>query len=264
MSQAGIAGMHAAAGDLLSIGLSLDASEWQTPSAAAGWSVHDVVSHVGCLLELLQAAVRGDPMPDSDLEPLNDEMVAERRGWDTTRTLENVQKQLDQAIRVFVPLQDPPTASVEIPMFDLGIHPLHAIADMFVFDMTTHLRYDILAPRGPINRQLPPLDDTRLQPSAAWLLGGIPTMQPDLARHLTAPVALRLTGPGATDVLIGSENGAITLEPLRSTDQPEATLTSTTADLPAWSTTRLSWRTLVTVDGDRRVATEFLDALNLV
>ena len=89
-------------------------------------------------------------------------------------------------------------------------------------------------------------------------------MQPDLARHLTAPVALRLTGPGATDVLIGSENGAITLEPLRSTDQPEATLTSTTADLPAWSTTRLSWRTLVTVDGDRRVATEFLDALNLV
>jgi hypothetical protein len=135
-------------------------------------------------------------------------MFAERRGWDTIRTLENVQKQLDQAISVFIPLQDPPTASVEIRMLDLGVHPLHAIADMFVFDMTTHLRYDILAPRGPINRQLPSLDRARLEPAVAWLLDGIPTMQPDLARHLTAPVALRLTGPGATDVLIRNENGA--------------------------------------------------------
>jgi hypothetical protein len=89
-------------------------------------------------------------------------------------------------------------------------------------------------------------------------------MQPDLARHLTAPVALRLTGPGATEVLIRSENGAITVEPLRSTDQPAATLTSTTADVLAWATTRLPWRTLVIVDGDHGVATEFLDALNLV
>jgi hypothetical protein len=34
-------------------------------------------------------------------------------------------------------------ASVPAPMFDLGSHPLHSIADMFTFDMPTHLRYDI-------------------------------------------------------------------------------------------------------------------------
>src|SRR5246127_3413756 len=204
MSHTGIVGMRSAANDLVDIGRGLNDSEWQTPSAAAGWLVRDVISHVGCLLELLQAAVRGEAMPDSRIEPLNDAMVAERRSWDNTRILENVQKQLQQAIATFMPLQGEPTASVETPMLDLGTYPLHAIADMFTFDMTTHLRYDILAPRGPITRQLPPLDESRLAPSVSWALSGIPTMQPDLAHHLTAPLVLRLTGPGATEVLISA------------------------------------------------------------
>ena len=89
-------------------------------------------------------------------------------------------------------------------------------------------------------------------------------MQPDLPGHLTAPLAQRLTGPGAHSVLIHTEDDAITVEPRQSTDQPAATLTSTTTDFLAWSTTRLPWRAVVTVDGDHRVATEFLDALNLI
>ena len=79
MSHAGIAGMRSATGDLVDIGRGIDDAEWQTPSAAAGWSVRDVISHIGCLLELLQAAVRGEAVPDSGIEPLNDAMVAERR-----------------------------------------------------------------------------------------------------------------------------------------------------------------------------------------
>jgi uncharacterized protein (TIGR03083 family) len=264
VSHAGIAGMRAAADDIFCVSRSFGADEWQTPSAAAGWSVQDVISHVGCLLELLQTAVRGEPVPDTGIEVLNDRMVAERRDWDATRTLDNLQKQLDQAIAVFSTMQDPPTSCAETPMLDLGTYRLHAIADMFAFDITTHLRYDILSPRGPITRQLPPLDETRLAPAVSWLLGGIPRMQPDLDRHLTAPVMLRLNGPGGTEVFIRNAGGAITVEPLRPTDQPAATLTSTTADLLAWSTTRVPWRTVVNVDGDHGVAGEFLDALNLV
>ena len=49
-------------------------------------------------------------------------------------------------------------------MLDLGTYPLHAIADMFTFDMTTHLRDDILAPRGPITRDLAPLDLSATSP----------------------------------------------------------------------------------------------------
>jgi hypothetical protein len=256
--------MRSAASDLIDIARSLNRGEWQTPSAATGWSVQDVVSHIGCLLELLQVAVRGEAVPDSGIEPLNELMVADRRDWDAARTLNNVQKQLDQAIALFTPLQEPPMASVEAPMLDLGAYPLHAIADMFTFDMTTHLRYDILAPRGPIHRQLPPLDEARLGPSVSWLLGGIPKMQPNLAGHLTAPLALHLTGPAARDVLISADAGAIVVDPLRSTDHAAAALTSTTTDFLAWSTTRLPWQALLTIEGDQSAAAKFLDAINLI
>jgi hypothetical protein len=43
-----------------------------------------------------------------------------------------------------------------------------------------------------------------------------------------------------------------------------ATLTSTSTDFLAWSTTRLPWRQLVSIDGDSTVAAAFLDALNLI
>src|SRR5246127_1093588 len=264
MSHTGIVGMRSAANDLVDIGRGLNDSEWQTPSAAAGWLVRDVISHIGCLLELLQAAGRGEGMPDSRIKPLNDGMVAERRGWDNTRILENVQKQLEQAIAMFIPLQDEPMASVEAPMLDLGTYPLHASTDMFTFDMTTHLRYDILAPRGPINRQLPALDETHLGPSVSWLLGGIVKMQPALAGHLAAPLALHLTGPGARNVLIRAEAGAVMVVPLHSSDEAAAVLTSTTGDFLAWSTARLPWRTRVTIEGDPSAATVFLDAINLI
>ena len=264
MSLAGISGMRAAGGDLIDTARSLNEGEWQSPSAAAGWSVQDVVSHVGCLLELLQAAVRGEAVPDSGIERLNEVTVAGRRDWDTARILNNVEKQLDQAITLYIPLQEAPMASVESPMLDLGTYPLHAIADMFTFDMTTHLRYDILAPRGPIDRHLPTLDEARLGPSVSWLLGGIPKMQPNLAAHLTAPLALHLTGPGARNVLIRAQAGVISVDPLRSPDDAAATLTSTTCDLLAWSTTRLPWSTLVTIEGDQSAAAAFLDAINLI
>jgi hypothetical protein len=98
----------------------------------------------------------------------------------------------------------------------------------------------------------------------SWLLGGIPKMQADLASHLIAPLALRLTGPAAANILISTEAGIISVNPLRPSDKPAATLTSTTADFLAWSTTRLPWRALVAVAGDHKVAGEFLDAINLI
>src|SRR6201998_560345 len=264
MTKAGIAGMACAAEDIFTIAETLTYDEWHTPSAASGWSVGDVICHVGCLLELLQAAVRGDSLPDSRIEALNDTQVAQRRDWEPARVLDYVHTQLASALPVFTALQDEPLASVHTPMLDLGSYPLHAIADMFTFDMTTHLRYDILSPRGPITRALPPPDDVRLAPSVSWLLGGIPKMQADLASHLIAPLALRLTGPAAANILISTEASIITVTPLRPSDKPTATLTSTTADFLGWSTTRLPWRALVDVAGDDKVAGEFLDAINLI
>ncbi|MEU0501348.1 maleylpyruvate isomerase family mycothiol-dependent enzyme [Nocardia sp. NPDC005998] len=265
MSHAGIIGMRSSGDDILTVSSGLTEDEWQTPSAAAGWTVHDVVIHAGALLELLQAAVGGEAAPDLGIEAINDAVVAQRRDWDPARTVDNLNKQLAQALPVFSALQEEPMASMQTPMVDLGTYPLHAIADMFTFDMSTHLRYDILAPRGPIAREMPPLDDVRLTPSVSWLLGGIPKMQPTLAGHLSAPLALRLTGPAAREVLISPDADAITVRPLDSAaDNAAAMLTSTSEDFLAWSTTRLPWRRLVSIEGDRKVAAEFLGALNLI
>lgn len=154
--------MQLAAREILTIGETLDTDQWQFPSAASGWSVQDVVVHTGRLLGMLIAAVGGEVVPETGMEALNDMQVAEKRGWNSAQALEALQQNLDKAVPVFTPLQDEPLASDEIQMLDLGSYPLHSIADMFTFDLTTHLRYDILAPRGPVDRHLPSPGEAQL------------------------------------------------------------------------------------------------------
>jgi hypothetical protein len=265
MSQAGMAGMQLAAQEILTIGETLDTHQWQLPSAASGWSVQDVVVHTGCLLGLLMAAVGGEVVPETGIEALNDMQVAEKRGWNSAQALEALQQNLEKALAVFAPLQDEPLASVETQMLDLGSYPLHSIVDMFTFDLTTHLRYDILAPRGPVDRHLPSLGEAQLAPAVSWLLGGIPKMQPDLPQAISAPLALNLTGPAARQVVISVNGGAISVAPQPETDLAAiATMTSSTSDFLAWSTKRLPWEPLVSIDGDTGAARRFLTALNLI
>ena len=267
MSRIGIEGMRAAGDDLLGVAAQLTEDQWRAPSAAAGWSVQDVVIHVGSLLELLQAAVAGAESPPLGIEKLNDEVVAQRRGWARSQTVDFLRDQLGAALTTFTALQDEPVASTAVPMLDLGSYPLHSIADMFSFDITTHLHYDILATRGPIRLPVPPLDEVRLAPSVAWLLGGITQMQPELADHLLAPIGLRLNGPGARNVVLtrGGRGAAVEVSDRDDTTTAvAATVTSTTEHFLAWSTQRLPWSGLVSIDGNRHVAEQFLNALNLI
>jgi hypothetical protein len=218
------------------------------------------------LLGDLVDAVNGElaPPPGMGIEALNDVQVAEWRGRDARETIEFVETQLAKALPVFTPLQEEPYASTEAQLLDLGTYPLHAIVDMFTFDFMTHLRFDILKPRGPIDRNIEPLDEERLGPAISWLLGGIPKMQPDLWRHLDGPVGLALTGPAATSVVLRPIDQAIVIATKDAeSSEPLATVTSTTTDFLAWSTTRLRWRDVVRVEGDDSVAGDFLDALNL-
>lgn len=207
----------------------------------------------------------GEVVPEIAIEALNDIQVAEKRGWNSAQALEALQQNLDKALTVFAPLQDEPLASVETQMLDLGSYLLHSIVDMFTFDLTTHLRYDILAPRGPVHRDLPPLDEAQLAPAVSWLLGGIPKMQADLPRHISAPLALNLTGPAARQVVMIANGGTISVVPQPETDVAAvATMTSSTSDFLAWSTKRLPWEPLVSIDGDAGAARRFLRALDLI
>jgi hypothetical protein len=130
---------------------------------------------------------------------------------------------------------------------------------MFAFDITTHLQYDILAPRGPIQLPHPPLDEVRLVPAVKWLLGGIPQMQPGLVHHLHDSISLQLNGPGGRRVLLTPVGSTPLVTPqVENSVQAATTLTSTTADFLAWSTQRLPWSNLVQIDGDHHIAAELL------
>jgi uncharacterized protein (TIGR03083 family) len=257
--------MRRAAKDIIAVAETFSDRDWQTPSAASEWSVQDVVTHVGCLLGDLVAAVNHHPLPDLGIEKLNDIQVAEQRDHTGAETITSLRQRLDQALAAFEPLQDEPAASAETQMLDLGSYPLHAIADMFAFDMTTHLRYDILAPRGPIDRDVPALDEVLLEPSIAWLVAGVTKMQPALIASIGGPLRLELTGPAARDLVIGVIDGAITVSP--TTDacaDVVATIRSSTADFLAWSTRRVNWRNAVSVAGDHVAAQRFLNTVNLI
>jgi len=265
VSQDGILGMRSAGDDLLDIASRLTEDQWQVASAAAGWSIKDVFIHLGSLLELLQGAVAGGAVPKVGIEELNDQIVADRRDWTPAQATEFLQEQLSAGVDAFTGLQNEPAASTLVPMLDLGSYPLHAVADMFSFDMTTHLRYDILAPRGPIHLSAPALDETRLRPAVSWLIQGLSQMQPDLPSHLLAPISLQLNGPGHRHVLLTSNAGVLTVsQPADSTVDAISTITSTTVDFLDWSTQRVPWKSLAHISGDRQVAEHFLNALNLV
>jgi hypothetical protein len=90
-------------------------------------------------------------------------------------------------------------------------------------------------------------------------------MQPELPQSISAPIALRLTGPAAAHVVISVVDGAISVRPQTDAGHDAAaTVTSSTSDFLAWSTKRLPWESLVTIDGSCDVAQPFLNAINLI
>jgi uncharacterized protein (TIGR03083 family) len=265
MSKQGMTGMDLAAREMLGVGETLTDEQWHLPSGAEGWSVKDVVAHAGCLMAFLMAAVGGAAGPDMGIEELNEVQVAQKRRLDGAETMAFVRGELAAALETFAPLQEEPVASATAQLQDLGTYPLHAIVDMFTFDITTHLRYDILKPRGPIDLGVRPLDGRQLGPAVSWLLAGIPQMQRKLPQEFAGPLDLDLTGAARTRVTISSDGAAITVIPSTGSDlEPRAVITSSTDDFLASSTRRLPWQQLVSVDGDRDEAARFLNAINLV
>ncbi|MFJ3762828.1 maleylpyruvate isomerase N-terminal domain-containing protein [Streptomyces sp. NPDC090080] len=266
MSAEGLAGLKASISDARDLFRKLDEREWDEQSAATGWSVRSVGLHLGDLLAVLMSAVRGELTTDLGIERLNDQHVAEKSDRSVAWIRDEFERQSVAALEVFEGLQNEPYASTEVPYLDLGTYPLHTMPDLCAFDFYTHLRWDVLAPRGPLRRMLPEPDAVRLNPAVAWLLQGLPRMQPGLLDHLNQPLELVLTGPAGGKWTLYPGQKAIEVLPADVTAPTGAVaqVQSTTHLFTAWATTRLPWRDQVTVSGDALAAARFLDALNLV
>ena len=265
MSYEGMAGMRATMGDVSALIGSLDDSEWTMPSAAAGWTIKDVVTHMGDLLGTLASAIRGELDTELGIERLNDANVAVKSAWSPAEVVADLEHQASAMFPVLEALQKEPEASTQAQLLDLGSYPLHAIPDMFSFDFYTHLRWDILAPRGPLTgHDVPEPDEVRLKPAVGWLLAGIPRMQAGIRDSLAKPVTLVLTGPGGGAWQLDPGAALIAVTPADPDIPAAARIESTTHAFTAWATTRLPWRDNATVTGDGQIAATFLDALNLV
>src|SRR5581483_9715790 len=121
------------------------------------------------------------------------------RSWSAKEVLEEFEEFSDPAIDVLASFQAPETRDAPFPAGTLGTYPTHLFANALMFDHFTHLRFDLLAPFGPVERAHPALDDDRLRPGVEWIFAGLPTMaavKKPLVAALTKPVAVELTGPG--------------------------------------------------------------------
>jgi uncharacterized protein (TIGR03083 family) len=72
---------------LLSLCLDLDDDEWQTPSAAAGWRVQDVIAHMGSVGRTVCSSDAMKIFRSRQIERTNDDLVDDRRAWTPARTL---------------------------------------------------------------------------------------------------------------------------------------------------------------------------------
>jgi len=246
---------------------SLTPEEWDAPSACAGWSVRDLVAHLG-------ASARGivDPQPEpADAAPLpevrervHDVMVARRSGWTIDEIVEEYRNYGDKLAGAVLSFQSEPLASSPLDLPGLGVYPMHLGANAMVFDYYCHLRHDVIAPGGPISRDLPAPDHRTLYAAIEWMMAGLPQMQGnELDDTVTAPVTFRFTGAGESEWTVSRP------EPAGGLVVEEATggsvvVTSSAHDFVSWGTKRSSWRDHCSIEGPAERAVPLLDALNII
>jgi uncharacterized protein (TIGR03083 family) len=246
MTTAAVDALRADHDALAAIAGTLTAEEWVAPSACEGWAVRDVLGHMTQLFrQVVDPGALPPPDPSGSTERTQDRWVEALRARPVDEVVADYRRLGEQAIAALAGLQGNDTP---IDLGDLGTHPMHLVANAFSFDHYTHIRADLLSPRGPLDRPAPAADERHLAAAADWIVAGIPQMSPGAVRE---PVELVLTGPGGRAARLGE-------------GEPVVRVRSSVADLVLWSTGRRSWRDLeVTFDGDADAGARFCDAVHV-
>lgn len=246
---------------------SLTDAEWLLPSACSGWRVRDLIAHLG-------ASARGpiDPLPEppgapplpENRERQHDVMVERRSGWTIAEVLDEYRTFGPKAVDLVASLQSEPAASQAFPVPGLGVYPAHSLANALVFDYHCHLRHDLLAPGGSVERTLPAPDHDTVYSAVVWMMLGLPQMQGDaLNDTVTAPITFRLTGAGESEWTISRPDpaGGLVVEEVGGGD---VVVTSDAHAYVAWGTKRRDWRADCVITGQESLAVPLLDALDIV
>jgi uncharacterized protein (TIGR03083 family) len=261
MTHAGLAAARLSVAQLRDIIPLVGDEQWESPSACHGWRVIDVVAHLAALAREAVDPPTPDPTWPKIRERYHDLRVDERRGWSHADVISEWRTYTPLQLDLLESEQVSPQATEPVDVTGLGTFPRHLLANTMAFNVLCHLRFDMLAPDGPLPLPLPSPTDDLVAPAVDFMLAGLPQMQgSELDATVTEPLVLDLTGPGATTVTV------LPGQPL--TVIPGAAgstrISSTAIDFIAWATTRKRWRGYCHLTGDPSAATPFLDCLNII
>jgi uncharacterized protein (TIGR03083 family) len=223
---------------LLGICAGLGDADWTANSGCEGWSVQDVIAHMGALFWVVVDPTR---LPDTTnllTERAQDVYVGARRSWNATQVAADYEMVSTQAIERLAGLEG---QDFELPLGDLGTYPAAVLPNAFSFDHYTHIRADLFSPRGPLTGEPPPADELRLAPAVDWIEAALPQQNAERLASLGGTVEVVLNGPGGGVIHLGSGD-------------PGAEIHSSTPSLVRWITQRATWEDEgVEISGDKRM-----------
>jgi uncharacterized protein (TIGR03083 family) len=237
----------------------LSDAEWQTPSAAAGWRVHDVVAHLGSSCHAMFGPAALELMRSNDIERSNDVLVDKRRDWPPSRVLAEYDRWSQVVLRVMGAVSRTPLVRAPMRLAELGRFQTGQLLCAIVFDVHTHLRHDIAPALG---RTVPDTDANRMSVVLEWMMAVL-SNQLRAARPtwLDRPVSITLSGPGGGCWVVRPDGTVAPESPEGAAVQIDGAAT----EFPEWATQRAGWRDRdVTVGGDAEYGERFLDAINVV
>ena len=238
----------------------LSPAEWARESRAAGWTVKDVVAHLGGAAHAIFGPASLRLLTSKDIERTNDDFVAARRSWSSARVLAEFENWSRRLTVLSGALLRTPLARLPMPLAELGKFPAGVLmTSAFVFDQHTHLRFDLVPALG---RPVPPCDAECNAVVAEWMFA---VLGNQLAKSrpgwLTAAVEISLHGPGGGSWRVGVD-GAVRRGDVTDT---AAHIEGAISEFPGWGTARLPWRECdVKVSGDTELGTALLDQMNIV
>jgi uncharacterized protein (TIGR03083 family) len=213
---------------LIEIGRGLDDAGWRAPSGCPGWSVQDVVSHVGAICWMVVDPSRLPDTGDLPAEQAQEAYVRARRAMTAEEVLADYVAVSEKALGI---LQGFVGVESEVPLGDLGTYPASYLPIALCFDLYTHIRADLFTPRGPLTGPPPAADELRLVPTLEWIEAALPQQNAKEAAELddVGSVELTVTGTGARTLRVGP-GGPVS-----------ATVRSGGDALVRWITQRASW-----------------------
>src|ERR1700677_4191189 len=155
---------------LLGICKGMNEATFAAPSGCDGWTVKDVVAHMGALFQMV---VDSSLLPDTTglpTEQAQARLVDNRRPWTPDQVVADYESVSAEAVERLAGLEGQDFA---LDLGDLGPSPADLLLNAYAMDHFIHIRADLHLPRGPLTTPAPPSDSFHLAPVLDWFEAAI-------------------------------------------------------------------------------------------